>query len=176
VVTTAGSRTLVGIGRKLGSFDVSSNVFTEGGSVASPEHYSRLFAVVTTALSAAATNVTVTYTNEAGTLGRTTAALTIPASAPVGNCFEFTLQATTGQMRDNGVKDVTAISDTAAPTGVIEIWGVNPLHDTLGNANAYEVGSFDNVACSSDEAVLMMFQQAATTAQQRGALITGSVG
>lgn len=175
VVTTAGSRTFIGVGKRLGSFNLSTNVFTDDGAFVGVCHYARLFAVITTVMSATPTNVTVTYINEAGVAGRTTAALTLAASSPVGNAFEFFLQATTGQMRDNGVRDVTAVSDTAAPTGVIEIWGLNALHDALGVANAYEVGPYTNFVVEDDESIMIMFMQAAVTAQQRGAGIIGSI-
>lgn len=174
-VTTAGTRTMVAISNTLGTFNVSSNVFTDGNSVASPRHYTRLFACVTTALSAVATNVTVTYTDELGNTGNTTTALTIPASAPVGNCFEFQLAATTGQMRDVGVRDVTAVSDTAAPTGVIEIHGHNALLDAQGVANALEQTTYDTAQVVSPEVVEILFHQAATTAQQRGAHLFGAI-
>jgi hypothetical protein len=67
------------------------------------------------------------------------------------------------------------VADTAAPTGVIEIWGINPLHDAQGVANAYEVGSYDTITVADDETVFILFHQAATTAQQRGATIVGAV-
>lgn len=175
VVTTAGSRSMVAVGKRLGSFNVSTNAFTDDQSVASPHHFGRLFAIVITAMSAVANTVTVTYTNEEGTTGRTTVALSIPASAPVGNAFEFQLAATTGQMRDEGVRDVTAVSDSAAPTGVIEIWGVNCLHDAQGAANAFEVSDCDDATITSSETVFLLMQQAATTAQQRGVFVSGTI-
>jgi hypothetical protein len=175
VVTTAGSRTMIGTALKLGSFNVSTNVFTDGSAAAAGVFYSRLLAVVQTVLSATPTNITVTYTDQDGNTGHATSALTIPASAPVGNVFEFVLANTAGQMKDVGVTDVTAVVDTAAPTGVVEIWGFNPLLDTFGVANAFEVCSFDNYAITSPENVMIILQQAATTAQQRGATIVGSI-
>jgi hypothetical protein len=153
----------------------SCNVFTDGSAAAAGVFYSRLLAVVQTVLSATPTNITVTYTDQDGNTGHATSALTIPASAPVGNVFEFVLANTAGQMKDVGVTDVTAVVDTAAPTGVVEIWGFNPLLDTFGVANAFEVCSFDNYAITSPENVMIILQQAATTAQQRGATIVGSI-
>lgn len=179
-VTTAGSRTVVSFAQSMGTFNVSTNVFTDGNNAFAPIlHYSRLFACVDTVLSAAATTVTVTYTDENGVGGNATVGLVIPASAPVGNCFEFVLAATTGQERDAGIKDITAVADTAAPTGVIRFWAMNVLHDALGVANAYEQTTYDAGQLlpntNNNESVLILFQQAATTAQQRGAGITGSV-
>lgn len=177
-VTTAGSRTAIQICMSFGTFDVSSNVFTDGSVAQAPRQYSRVFAVVNTVLSATPTNVTLTYNgNEPVFVGHTTAALTIPASAPVGNAFEFTLAATTGQERDPGISDVTAVSDTAAPTGVIEIWGCNPLFRSNGAAGVYESQAFGDSGfrLASDETVMIMFYQAATTAEQRTAGFVGGL-
>lgn len=107
-----------------GSFDVSTNVFTDGNDyLAVPSKYaSRLALKVTTATSALATSVTVTYVNQDGVGGRVTTAAVLSASAPIGAIVDFVLQA-----GDYGVRDVTAISDTAAPTGVIQIIGCTDL-------------------------------------------------
>lgn len=175
MVTTAGSRTFIGVGRSLGTLNTGTNAFTATGSVASPNHYSRLIGCVTTVLSAVADNITVTYTDELGNTGNATAAVTFAASSPVGNCYEFSFATTTGQQADNGVRAVTNITDSAATTGVIEVYGMNAMHDALGVANAFEMGSFDNSAVSSSDTLYILLQQAATTAQQRGATILGSI-
>lgn len=175
VVTTAGSQTFIGICLSMGTFNTSTNVFTDGSAGTSSVWYSRLFAVVNTALSAASTNVTVTYTDQNNNTGHTTSALTIAASAPVGNAFEFVLAATTGQERDSGIRDITAVSDSANPTGVIEFWACNPIMHTLGVANAFESTSFRDYKMTSPETLMIILQQAATTAQLRGASIIMSV-
>lgn len=167
-VTTAGSRTLIGAGRRLGSFDVSSNVFTADYSLIGPHFYPRCFALVTTALSAVATNVTLTYNDQDGAPS-TSSALTIPASAPVGNLYEFTLA--TG---DIGVRAVTAVADTAAPTGVIEIWGIFPILDTLGVANdCLRVDLGGRMQFAESDSIFILFNAAAITAQVRTAAIEG---
>lgn len=74
-----------------------------------------LWAEVTTVFSATAHTLTATYVNQAGTTGRT-ATVTIPASAPVARMFQFTLQA-----GDFGVRRVTALSGSSAPTGAFNI-------------------------------------------------------
>lgn len=175
LVTTAGSRTFIGVGRSLGTINVGTNAFAATGSVSSPNHYSRLIGCVTTVLSATPTNITVTYTDDLGNTSHATNAVTFAASTPVGNCFDFNLAATTGQMADNGVRAVTNITDSAATTGIVTVYGMNAMHDALGVANAFEVGSYDNSAISSAETIFILLQQAATTAQQRGATVIGSI-
>lgn len=175
-VTTAGSRTLFASGQKLGSFNVSTNVFTDGASVASPRHYDRMIAIVTTDMSAVVNTVTVTYTNELGVAGKTTAALSIPASSPVGTMFEFMLAVTTGVMKDGGVRDVTAVADTAAPTGVLEIWGLNTIQENIGLANTLDRTALEGCAIPDTESVFIMFNQVVVTAQLRTASIMGIIG
>lgn len=169
VVTTAGSRSMIGIINRLATFNVNTDAFAAVNSVAAPYHYARMFIVVTTALSATPTNVTVTYTDELGN-SAAAAAVTVPASAPAGNCFEVPLNATTGQMRDVGVRAVTNVTDSAAPAaGVVEIWGVTPLLDALGPANTMDVTNPMWGELNSNEQIAIFLMQAATTAQQRGA-------
>lgn len=175
-VTTAGTRTLIGHGLWMGSFNLSTNQLTDGWSVASPRHFGRLFGCVTTVMSATATNVTVTYVDELGNGAQSSVATTFASSSPVGNCFEILLAATTGQMRDVGIRDITAVSDTAAPTGVIELYGMNVLLDAQGVANALEQNSvpFASRIVNPDQLFIMFFQ-AATTAQQRAASLDGGI-
>lgn len=175
MVTTAGSETFIGIANALGSFNLSSNAFTDGNSVAAPLHYSRLFGCVTTVQSATATTITVTYTDELGNTGNTTAGAVFASASPVGNCMEFVLATTTGQMRDSGVRDITAVSDTAAPTGVVTFYGMTTVLDAHGQALVKEWTDFDAGELAANEQMVILFKQAATTAQLRGAGITGSL-
>jgi hypothetical protein len=80
-----------------------------------------LWAEITTVFSAVAHTLTATYVNEGGT-GSRTATCTIPASAPVGRMFPFTLQA-----GDKGVRRVTALAGSSAPTGAFNILAIRPL-------------------------------------------------
>lgn len=173
-VTTASSRTMIGVINNLGNINVSSNVFTDGNSVASPRHYARMFGCVTTVMSATANTITVTYIDELGN-SQATAALSIPASAPVGNCFEFPLISPGGPLLDSGVRDITNITDSAAPTGVLTVYGINPIHDVQGAAITLEGSAADYGQLSSTEQIIILLQQAATTAQLRSAGITGSI-
>jgi hypothetical protein len=174
MVTTAGSRTLIGTGVVMGSLNLSSNAFTDSVAVSAPRFFSRMLGCVTTVMSAVSDNITVSYTDDLGN-AHTSVATTFPASTPVGDCIEIPLAATTGQMTDTGFRDVTNITDSAAPTGVIEIIGMNPLHDTLGGANVFELSTLDNSVVLQNEFIWLMEMQAATTAQQRAAAIEGAI-
>ncbi len=177
VVTTAASRSYVGAGQVLGTWNENTNAFTDGAAVVAPRHYARLFAVVTTARAATANTITVTYTDENGTAGNA-ATCTMPATAlGVGLVIECVLAVTVGQERDAGVRDITAVADSAAPaTGIVALWGLSTLHDTFGVANAYEETTYDQAQLVANaESILIMLMQAAVTAQQRGVTVTGSI-
>lgn len=172
-VTTAGSRTLIGVGINLGFLDLSTNVFSTGSTVSSGKSYSRLIGVVGTAMSALADNLTVTYTNQNGTTGRTTGALTFAASSAAGDMYEFVLATDTGQALDPGVIAVTNMTDSAAPTGTVTVYGFNPIFESNGVANTLDVACGLNTGVESNESVFILLQQAAVTAQQRSATVTG---
>jgi hypothetical protein len=173
-VTTAGSRTMVGVINNLGNLNLSTNVFTAGNSVASPFHYARLFGCVTTVMSATADTITPTYTDELGN-SQATAGVAFASASPVGNCYEFPLAAASGPTDDSGLRAVTAATDSAAPTGVVTFYGVNPLLDTVGPANTLDSTLLDTGELSANEQIAILLIQAATTAQQRSAGITGSI-
>jgi hypothetical protein len=175
-VTTAGTRTLVTEGLTLATWNENTNAFTDGSSVAAPRHFSRLFAVVTTTRAATANTITVTYTDELGNTGNS-ATCAMPATAlTVGSAIECGLAVTTGNELDAGVRDVTAVADSAAPaTGIVALWGMNAMHDAQGAANAYEMTDYDQGEIPTTETVFILFFQAAVTAQQRAAVVFGSI-
>lgn len=177
-VTTAGSRTFIGVGKSLGTWTENGNVFTDGGSVSSPNFYTRLFAYVGGTRSATANTITVTYTDDAGNTGNS-ATCALPGTAlTVATLVECTLATTSGNAKDNGVIDVTAVSDSAAPANnvTITLYGMTAMHDTLGAANAFEFTQWgSNSTVPTTDSIFILIQQAATTAQQRGAFVTGAI-
>lgn len=173
-VTTAGSRTLVGVINNLGNLNLSTNTYTAANSVASPFFYGRLFGCVTTVMSATADTITPTYTDELGNSQAATG-VAFASASPVGNCYEFPLAAAAGATIDAGVRAVTAASDNAAPTGVVTFYGVNPLLDTVGPANTLDSTVLDTGELNANEQMIIMLLQAATTAQQRSAGVTGAI-
>lgn len=84
----------------------------------------RIFLWATTAVAANAVTVTVTYTNSAGTAGRTTGASGSLSGLIVGRWIELPLQA-----GDSGVNSVqtVVVGGTAAATGAINVTLVRPL-------------------------------------------------
>lgn len=135
--------------RKLGSYNLGTSTWSDTGVNASTgSFFAGLMGVVTTALSAAATTVTATYTNESGTAGRS-ATLALAASQPVGSRIDFALATRTdafgiANKPDAGVFDVTAMTDNSAATGVIDVYGYDVLSSfRLTAANTVVAEQFD---------------------------------
>lgn len=80
-----------------------------------------IWAEIVTALSATAHTATITYTNSNGDTGRT-ATVTLPASAGIGRFFPVTLQE-----GDSGVRQITGVSGSSAPTGTYNLLIVRPI-------------------------------------------------
>lgn len=171
-VTTAATRTLIVAGKRLATFNPGTNAFAADGSVSTPDWYDRMFYRVITTHSATANTVTATYTDQDGTGGNASAGNVIPASAAGANWFEFVLAS-----GDFGVQAVTAVGDTAAPTSVVdEIWGVRTLLEDNGPANTPHVAYLgEGMKIPAGESVFILFNAAATTAQQRFAHLIGDL-
>jgi hypothetical protein len=171
-VTTAGSRTLIMAGQKLGTWNENTNAFTDSGtSVAAPDFYDRLFARVTTTHAATANTITVTYADQDA--AGSTATIAMPAtSLAAENWVEGVLAA-----GDYGIQDISAVSDSAAPaTGVIELWGLRTLAEFLGPANNTELVLLgEGIGIPNGESIVVLFNAAATTAQQRSAHVSGDL-
>jgi len=91
----------------LGIYNTATNTFTDGSSTSLPDFYSRMYVYVTTLIGAVGDDViTITYTNQAGTLGKS-ATVTIPKNSPVGTRLEVTLAA-----GDYGFINVTNVTHT----------------------------------------------------------------
>lgn len=171
-VTTAGTRTLVLAGKQLATFNPGTNTFTATGSVTGNDFYDRMFYRVATTHSATATTITATYTDQGAASGNSTGGLVIASAAAGGSWFEFILAA-----NDFGVQAVTAVSDTANPTSVVdEIWGFRTLLEDLGPATTPHISYLgEGLQIPTGESVVILFNAAATTAQQRFASVLGDL-
>lgn len=88
----------------LGSFVGATNTFTDGEYWVLPRFAARLFVYVTTAIGSTGNDtITITYTNQIGTTGRT-GIVTIPKNSLVGTRLEVAFQS-----GDYGVIDVTNV-------------------------------------------------------------------
>jgi hypothetical protein len=107
--------------RSLGTYNIGTSTFADGGAYVAPGFCSSVEAEVTTALTGTAVTLTVTYINESGVAGRTGTIVCL-AAAPLKERFLMTLQA-----GDFGVRDITAISKSGGTAGVLTLYGLTTL-------------------------------------------------
>lgn len=115
---TAGESARVFVEKTGGTYDRPTSTFTDGDAFTAPQFGSGLYLKVTTAISASGAindTITITYTNEVGTTGRTCTIL-LPKSSPVGTSIEGVLEGT-----DIGVRDITNITAGETYTGAFKI-------------------------------------------------------
>ena len=120
---TAGEDSRIFVEKTGGTFVCSTNTFTDGSAFTAPQFGSGLYVKVTTQIGSGSDDViTITYTNELGTTGRT-CTVTLTKSSLVGTSVEGVLQ--TG---DLGVRDIT-----------------NVTHSATGQAGAFKVDIYYNI-------------------------------
>ena len=105
---TAGESARVFLEKTGGTFVCATNTFTDGIAFTAPQFGAGLHLYLTTATPNILDDlVTITYTNEVGTTGRT-CTINIPKNSPIGTSIEGILQGT-----DLGVRDITNITHSA---------------------------------------------------------------
>jgi hypothetical protein len=144
----AGTGMIVGLDYLLGSLDVATSVFTDG--VAMPTKTIRgtsiqtaaglCFAVVRTTLVATTPTVTVTFTDDLGSSGQTCAPV-LPTNARANSCFNLQSLFSSGSV---GVRDVTGMTISTGSSGIIDIYGILPLHLSFTNSSNYGTGFVSN--------------------------------
>lgn len=106
-----------------GTFICSTNTFTDGSFFIAPQFGSGLYLKVTTEIGSGLNDtITITYTNEIGTTGRT-CTIVITKSSLVGTSIEGILEG-----NDLGIRDITNIT-----------------HSATGQAGAFKVDVYYNV-------------------------------
>ena len=101
----------------LGEYNIATSVFSDGSSYTMPYFGAVIEAHLHTAV-VGATTLTITYTNVAGTAGRT-ATVNIPNGSIAGESFIATLEGT-----DRGVTDITNVTKTGGTSGEIHLHGI----------------------------------------------------
>lgn len=148
-----------------GSFNTSTGVFTDGSSLAPPSFTAELYLRVTTLIGNVNDDtVTVTYTNQAGTTGRTAAGI-VKKNAVVGTNIQLTLQSP-----DIGVIDVTNVTHTVTQAGVVAVEGTTAIaYETAGVANIQteSVFSLNTAVIASGSSVVMQYNTSAGGAKIR---------
>ena len=120
-----------------------------------------LWAEINSALSATATTITVTYTDQDGNTGNS-ATCTLPASAIARRMFPFALAA-----GDSGIRSIQNVAGSAAPTGTFNLVLLRRLADipmpivgVAGILNAFALGL---PRVYNDACIAMMVNSNSTT-------------
>lgn len=158
----------------LGSYVSNTSTFTDGSSYTAPAFASELYLYITTLIGNVNDDVvTITYTNQDGTTGRT-ATVTVKKNAAVGTRLQVTLQGT-----DYGVRDVTNITHTQ-PTqaGAWQMEGtVSICYVSGGTANVAADAIFGISAVSVPPAatVVTQYRSSVNTTKQRRISLMGAL-
>lgn len=158
----------------LATYVSNTSTFTDGSSYTAPSFASQMFLLVTTLVGNVANDVvTITYTNQDGTTGRT-ATVTVLKNAPVGTRMAITLQGS-----DYGVRDITNITHTQ-PTqaGAWTIEGTIALAVvSAGTANvaAIQVFGLNAVSVPAGTTIITQYESSVNTAKSRRISLTGSL-
>jgi hypothetical protein len=151
-----------------GSFVLSTGVFTDGSAWTLPKFASKLSVYVTTIVGATNDTITITYTNQAGTTGRT--ASVILKSNVVGERIDVPLQA-----GDFGVIDVTNVTQSFAEAGAINVEGFYELFHqelTTNGVQYSEIAPLSSIVVIQGDTVYLQYKPSnAATAIRRVSLI-----
>jgi len=127
------------------SFSAGSTMPTRkvaGGSSVATKAY-EVMAVVTTAFTATTPTITISYTNEAGTSGRT-ATLTLPSNPAIDTAFRVIPHLQSG---DYGITSIQDIDTSTGSGGVMKIYGLLNIY-AGGNTATNHIGI---IAAGADE-------------------------
>lgn len=158
----------------VGSFECSTDTFTDEVSIISPDFFTKINIYVTTELgSSSDDNITITYTNHLGVSGRT-ATITIPKGTIVGSRLEVNLQA-----GDIGLLDVTNVthSDTGQ-AGAFNIEGLNELFYlvmTSSNILYNRTSGVGGIEIKEGDKIFLQYKSESTSAVLRRISLNGTL-
>ena len=148
----------------MGSLNIITNVFTAGSSYTLPQWTSDLEVHVTQAIgSAANVVVTIGYTNEVGTAGRT-GTVTIPKSSIIGTRLSVALQA--GDLGVSSIQTASVVPTSSSGAIVIEGFVQLGYHED-GGTNFMETMFNPGSVAYPAGTVLVLEHQGGTVAKSR---------
>lgn len=107
-------------------------------------------------------SVTVTYTNQSGTTGRTTGAVSQGTAGTVGRLWQLPYQA-----GDSGIQKIESVTGTVATVGTFNVMVLRPLFDawvsTANEGRFYGVDTTNSLRVFEDMAVWCMIMAPAGT-------------
>lgn len=158
----------------LATYVSTTNTFTDGSAYTAPAFASSMYLYITTTIGNVANDtVTITYTNQAGTTGRT-ATVSVPKNTAAGTRLLVTLQA-----GDYGVTDITNITHTStSQTGAWTMEGtVDIVYESAGTANviAEAVLAAGSISIAAGLTIVTQYRSSVNTAKQRRISLIGSL-
>jgi hypothetical protein len=176
--SAANSSSLIRVAEELslGSLNTTTNIFTDGNSYSAPRFASYIELRMTQDCNTNMT-ITITYTNQDGTTGRTTTVALSgsgPSKAVIGNIYLLTLQGT-----DTGVRDITNISTSATGNGNCTVYGlVDITRDSADASNVVytdtlEIGAY---VVQTGKIVSLSVSSASTSSVARYVAVLGLLG
>jgi len=176
--SAANSSSLIRVAEELslGSLNTTTNIFTDGNSYSAPRFASYIELRMTQDCNTNMT-ITITYTNQDGTTGRTTTVALSgsgPSKAVIGNIYLLTLQGT-----DTGVRDITNISTSATGNGNCTVYGlVDITRDSVDASNVVytdtlEIGAY---VVQTGKIVSLSVSSASTSSVARYVAVLGLLG
>lgn len=143
-----GTGMIVGLDYLLGSLNLATGVFTDG--VTMPLKTVRgtsiqtaaglCFAVIRTTIAATTPTLTITFTDDSGTAGQIVTPI-IPTNATAQSAFHLQPLFTGGSV---GVRDVTGMTISTGSSGIIDVYGVLPLHVCFNNGSLHGTNFLSN--------------------------------
>lgn len=156
-----------------GTFNGTTNTYTDSGIINIPPHFSsKLYVYLTTASGNSNDNLSITYVNNDGIPGRT-GTVAVPKNSLIGTRIEIILQ--TG---DIGILDVTNITHSAlGNAGVYQIAGVQELFhlvmtavNTQYSSSAVSLGG---IVVSAGQSIALQYKASSLTSYIRRINLTG---
>ena len=159
-----------------GSLNTNTNVFTDGVAYTSPKFVAYLELRMTQTCNTNMT-ITITYTNQSGTTGRT-ATIALVGSGPTQSMIYYTYLITL-QSGDTGVRDITNISTSATGNGNFTIYGmIDILRDSADAAGVIytDYPPLNSYIVPANAVVGLSVTSASTAVVDRYLALTGQIG
>ena len=159
------------IKRNLGSFVMSTGIFTDLNSFVLPRYGTKLYAYITSAVGGTNNTITITYINSLGIAGRISTI--VLKSNAIGERIEIPLQS-----GDSGILDVTNITQSITEAGAFTIEAVHSLFQNLLPVNGvlYQtIAPLSSIVVPAGETVYLQYNPSNGSTVARRVSIVGAL-
>jgi len=168
----AGTKSRFAVKENLASFNTSTNTFTKLYNSQTNRFFSNIDVLITTSIAGNVT-LTITYTNQDGTTGRTATAILSTTHSVNKRSIPLVLQGD-----DYGVLEVTNITDNASVIGEVTIQGFEILientEDVINKKNPlfFNSSKIDGMGIAGDRTIVLEIFHSSVTAIKRSISLT----